>query len=169
MEEADKTKKQKVPTLDFWFDGYADSDNDLSPRLFKSLTILTMLIGMPLAWILILVLAGYDDFIARYFLGISLIGFMLGIYMTRNSIVEWTWECGACLMQHMERYENFPWISKAASGGIACFLGFCFAIMLPFAISTSMPKKAREAMQLTCLVVGAVACCFFVAYKRARI
>jgi hypothetical protein len=124
---------------------------------------------MPVVWICIFAIVDYNDFIPRYFLALTMAGFMLGIYMVRNSIVEWIWECGACLMQHLERYENFPWISKAASGGIACFLGFCFVIMLPFAISTSIPRKAREAMQITCLVVGIVAGCFFVAFKRARI
>lgn len=168
MEEGIKEKKQTVSTLDYMFGGYIESGKS-EIVVAKGVVVSLLLVLPPIAWILILTIAGYDHFIPMYFLAVSMMGFMLGIYMVRNSMVEWIWECGACLMQHLERYENFPWISKAASGGIACFLIFCLIFIVPFAISTATPKKPRENLQFSCMIIGAVAGWFLMAYKLARI
>ena len=92
-----KAKREKSSILTLWFNGYVDDKA-------KEVVGILLVLVMPLFWILTLAYAGYEILIAIYFLTIPGAGFMLGLYMIRNSLIEWIWELGARLTRDVKNF-----------------------------------------------------------------
>ena len=168
MEEQTKAIEEKQLSLEYFFNGYIDYSRTDAAKA-KNTTIYLLLLPLTTIWILLLIILGWTNFIAQYFITITGAGSLIGLYMVRNSIIDWICEFGSCLLGYLERYPNFPWISKRDSAGIAAFLGFCLVILFPFAVSTLIHEKTRMIMQLTCVITLIITGCFYAAYLAAKV